>query len=245
MSLDKELQAIEDAKQNTEAKLKQLRERITQGESTGDPIQDFILYQYGTTNAELEKLLRALATQFDGKIGQQVLALNIIYAVEEASGCFGGGSAHTIEDNLRLGILTAPLTFNPKAGEIILPTEVYAQKKRDIWREKGEWKRNLGSIITNLYEVLQKPSYLHGPHIASLHDATFHYSDEFLVLFGEEVEAYFRTDPTLFTILMEQENDKLGQRLIAHNRHSSLQDINKEYGTALQLIGQDVPHDFR
>lgn len=198
MALDKEIEHILEMNQRRNAiasavsrrdreinkAFSQLKEKVKQGETTGDPIRDFVIVYHNTlANEDLEKPYRELAER--AQAGQPVML------VERSKGgrtdALGGRFMPRIDIDWKLGILAAGLEFDIKKGNIIFPMEKYVS----LWdREfsRMEWSLADGPISMGYFEIIFLGKNIGeplgipgiGPLENSLH-----------IYFGKEVEQQF------------------------------------------------------
>ena len=105
-------------------KMKQLRERIKRGETTGDRIKDFVIARYGSLNKEIEAIYRNLEERIRQHVGEFIL---MIVKEENFHGCTGFGykpkdEDYVLDEDLYLGILTdGTLILNPADNKCEIP----------------------------------------------------------------------------------------------------------------------------
>lgn len=136
-------------------KIKQLRERIKHGETTGNRIKDFVIARYGFLNEEIEAVYCNLEVRIQQHVGEFVL---MIVKEENFHGCTGFGYEpkdrdYVLDEHLYLGVLkVGTLVLNPADEECELPTDNHVQCW-DAWRENTElvegnlashWLRDFG-----------------------------------------------------------------------------------------------------
>lgn len=121
-------------------KMKQLRERIKGGETTGDKIKDFVIARYGLLNDEIEAIYRDLKTRVERHTGEFVL---MVVKRESFHGCGGMGYSptpedYTLDEHIYLGVLKhGSLVLNPSDNKCEFQTGNYA-RCRDPWQENTD-----------------------------------------------------------------------------------------------------------
>ncbi len=236
MGIEDELREIERLQkkgESTEAraagKQQDIVNRIIKGESTGDPIRDFVIVSYGgraSKHAELP--YKVLDHTVRKNIDEQIL---VVQQKEGIHGCPGIIAPKTIDPSfigvdttLYLGILTGPLEF--KAGEgIVIPTKEYATQYT-----QGTWTLQGGSMTLSMFDLagfgrtITKRRTPMRNDIDDLLNSNM-FKSALHIYVGSEVEAYFRKDQrSLF---------KGDERL------------ELSYVSALQLLGKNAPKDFK
>lgn len=107
-----------------------LRVRISNGETTGDRMRDFIISRYGFLNEEIEAVHRDLEARMSGHVGEFILAIT---KEENFHGCTGFGYKpqdidYILEEHFYLGVLKdSVLVLDLAKGTCALPTGNYAQ----------------------------------------------------------------------------------------------------------------------
>ncbi len=89
--------------------LASLQERIKAGQSSGDPIKDFVILYYDA-NSKCEEKIRALESQlreYDGQLMVQVERYQKMIH-DEPQGCFGGGPMYAQKADISFGRIQAP-----------------------------------------------------------------------------------------------------------------------------------------
>ena len=121
-------------------KIDKLRNRIKNGESTGDNVADYIIYRTGQLSLErFEKQLRKLKEDIDKYQNEQVVVLyktehDMVKYIRPPSdrerGLFPHKLTHT-ETRWKLGVLMGELGFNfnsAEGGGILIPTKNYVEE---------------------------------------------------------------------------------------------------------------------
>src|SRR3989338_5258696 len=121
-------------------KIDKLRNRIKNGESTGDNVADYIIYRTGQLSLErFEKQLRKLKEDIDKFQNEQVIVLyktehDMVKYIRPPSdrerGLFPHKLTHT-ETRWKLGVLMGELGFNfnsAEVGGILIPTKNYVEE---------------------------------------------------------------------------------------------------------------------
>lgn len=129
-------------------KIEQLRERIRQGETTGDKIKDFIIARYGFLDDGIEATYRALEARLCQHVGEFIL---MIVKQEIFFGCTGFGQKprdrdFLLTEHFYLGVLKdGALVLNIAGGKCEIPTGNYAECL-NLLSEKSELvEENLNS----------------------------------------------------------------------------------------------------
>lgn len=122
-----------------------MKEHVLAGETTGDPIADYVISVHGYPSDELTKAYRDLKTRVDACIGQPVLVIearterNVRYCFGEPPG--GGDRSTHLEQTYYFGILTSPLALTVGDGDLAMPTERHLRRydrgSDRIFREEG------------------------------------------------------------------------------------------------------------
>ena len=133
-----------------------------------------------------------------------------------------------ITSEKRLGILTGSLEFNVKSGNLIVPTEKHAVKKRFA----SSWTLVDGAISVKQLYLENLGRALKRGNVRYEHDTGLQF------YFCGEVEEHFRKPAGLFEGLNLSDEEiegmmKLGAKV-----------IDDSYAQALMLLGQKVPRNF-
>lgn len=121
----------------TNERMKQLRERIKHGETTGDRIKDFVIARYGFLNEEIEAVYRDLEVRIQQHTGEFIL---MIVKEENFHGCTGFGYKpkdrdYVLDEHFYLGVLkVGTLVLNPADEKCELPTDNNVR----CWDVQGE-----------------------------------------------------------------------------------------------------------
>lgn len=121
-------------------KMKELRERIKRGETTGDRIRDFVIARYYSLNEKIKAVYRDLETQIGQHVGEFIL---MIAKEENFHGCTGFGYEpkdrdYVLDEHLYLGVLKdGSLVLNPADDKCELLTGNHV-RCWDVWRENVE-----------------------------------------------------------------------------------------------------------
>jgi hypothetical protein len=237
MSINNDLEAILKLDQQTAAQHEDIRtqfsvlqQRIKNGESTGDPIKDFVLVYYGV-HEETEKIIRGIFQKTEQAIGKPILT---IYKQEHMNGCTGMGNPDSIspyhfsiETTYRLGILGQPLRPDTASQLLIFPTG-----KQAIKRDYGMWKLHEGDIAISTWEfhylgnkVERRMGHTDPNHLDYHHGLS--------IFIGDEVEQYFRNPHGDLSLELEEFKAQI------HGKW-----IDPSYAEVLHLLGQKVPEEF-
>ena len=197
-------------------KMKQLRERIKRGETTGDRIKDFVIARYGSLNKEIEAIYRNLEERIRQHVGEFIL---MIVKEENFHGCTGFGykpkdEDYVLDEDLYLGILTdGTLILNPADNKCEIPVGGKHVRCRDAWRnEKVELvERN---IISNWFHdfglSLNKPIKRRNP-MARFREGL---DLELEMKIGDvEVEAWFEKQGGHYLVIFQKASRLLGRKI--------------------------------
>lgn len=231
----REIQKVERDGESAEERALRMRQeivdRIRNGESTGDTIHDFVLVSYGgNASKQTELPYKKLDHKVHENIDGQVL---VVQQRESIHGCPGISASRTIDPSfigvniiLRLGIITGPLKFRV-GEEITVPTEKYATR----YKEQEKWYLEKGSITLSMFDLagfgrtIEKRRKPMSNDICDFLD-TDTFKSALNIYVGAEVEEYFR---------------KYQRPLFRRNQKQ----LNLSYVDALQLLGEEVPKDFK
>ncbi|GEM_PF-2866676 len=200
-------------------KMKQLRERIKSGETTGDKIKDFVIARYGFLNDEIEAIYRDLETRVQQHVGEFVL---MIVKRESFHGCSGLGyepkpEDYELDEHIYLGVLKhGSLVLNPADNKCEFLTSNYA-RCWDPWRENTELvDGNLASHWSNDFGFnLNKPLNRRNP-IARFRMRGDDPDLELEVKIGDsEVKAWFEKQRGKYYLMIFQKMAQLLGRPIA------------------------------
>ncbi len=200
-------------------------DRILRGESSGDPIRDFVIvYHGGSKHAEIP--YRVLDHKVRENINGPVF---VVHQQEGIHGCPGITAPETIDPmfigvdtRLELGILTKPLEFKALEG-IVIPTEKYATQYNS-----EKWKRKDGPMTLSMFDLAGFGKTIKRrttPMNNDPSDLSNTFRSGLNIYVGTEVEAYFRKD----------------QRPLFRGDER----LDLSYVSALQLIGKEAPKDFK
>lgn len=100
--------------------MRELRQRIMDGETTGDKIKDFVIVAHYAPNATIEQVYKDLQQTLTGHAGQFVLA--VVRTQEPTRHTFGkGGSDYQLFEDLYLGVLESEeLGISPDKCHLLL-----------------------------------------------------------------------------------------------------------------------------
>jgi len=225
MDFEKEVASIDElqrqssgAEEKAKKRLEELRQKIINGETTGDIIKDFSIVVNNTLSEEAEQPYRQLEEMLKGKEGEQVLIVNEDIESFSKIGCLGGYSGTNVNSTLRLGALTSSnlelvigemkdfeissifssWKDDNKEPRLILHVENHALQDYS----SKEWELKKGNIIIPFYDFAnfspdEEKTISTGIAIRS--DEMPSYSKKLLIKIGSQnVEDYFRASETLF-----------------------------------------------
>lgn len=137
------------AQEERQALHRELKERVLAGESTGDPVADYVISVHGYPSDELTAAYRDLKTRVDACAGQPILAVeareerNVRYCFGEPSD--GGDRSTHLEQTYHIGVLSGPLELTLGEDDWVLPTEGHIR-----WHDRGSDRifRQEGGIRT-------------------------------------------------------------------------------------------------
>lgn len=121
-------------------KMKQLRERVKHGETTGNRIKNFVIARYGFLNEEIEAIYCNLEVRIQQHVGEFVL---MIVKEESFYGCTGFGyepknKDYVLDEHLYLGVIKeGALALNPADEKCELLTGNHV-RCWNAWRESVE-----------------------------------------------------------------------------------------------------------
>ncbi len=134
---------------------KDLRERLANGETTGDPLKDLVLKTHGW-DPEAEEKYAALERQLAGKKGEFVLLF--YHSQRDTRHIFGRGWEHESADYYRIGVLEGEkligveeTTFT-NATLITLPVSRYIRDTPGIFLESDKVRRPLEVREHDIFE---------------------------------------------------------------------------------------------
>jgi seryl-tRNA synthetase len=131
----------QNVSEQTNEKMKELRERIKRGETTGDRIKDLVIARYGFMNEEIETVYRDLEARIGQHVGEFVL---MITKEENVHGCTGFGYKpknldYVLDEHLYLGVLKdGLLVLDPANGKCELPTGNSVRCRQYAWSKNME-----------------------------------------------------------------------------------------------------------
>jgi len=239
MGLEQDIQKIHDLTQKTSSakseagkRLEQLQEKIKQGATTGDRIKDFVIANLGTLDSDSEKPYREMEERLKGQKGNQIL---VVDQDESLRGGPGSGIPYISPDHigiditLMLGILTNGLKLDIQKGKLVFPTKEYAEK-RDHRGWRGRWELKKGSIKVNSDDFMNLGKKLERSRVPKPNDSSAKWEHGLLIHTGDGVGDYFRGE---FYLMAK----KIGR--------VDNSGMNLSYVEALNLLGQEVPPDFK
>ncbi|MFA4952671.1 MAG: hypothetical protein WC584_00440 [Candidatus Pacearchaeota archaeon] len=193
MELEKELSEIqtlgkreEKLKEESSKKYQELRKRILEGETTGDPIRDFVLI-YARDSPEVADNFRIFQSQVNENINNLVLRIE-----KHQESMIHYMFPHSRQDNFmtniynfKLGQIKQELRVNIKDGTFTIPTEKHLTSNNPI---NGEyWEIQDGDILLDSMDLLKIGL------IPSLYPSGFVNREKINFHFGDEVKKYFKT----------------------------------------------------
>lgn len=168
------------------AALASVQKRIRGGESTGDPIDDFMLCCAASgpehQRKQIEEKLRGLQQQLAGKRGELALIVTAQRKLLREGGCFSGPDIQT-KAEFRLGCLTDDrLIFDLGKAEWSMPTDGYA-----VWNSTYRFMPTEGDL-----KAQKKDGGMYLPTVAALSFYGFDGSWAVEIIVGTEtVDARF------------------------------------------------------
>ncbi len=232
MGLEDELKKALELRSISNQEMSALRQRVSKGESLGDPIKDYLFVSYGTTEFLVaEEKLRKLSETVQAHNGQQVMLLYTKSETVHEGGCFGGGLSRLQIVGEQLGVLNGEVKFDVAKGDILLPTNHYVQKGDDPFFfecDDKHWKRKEGNITI--------PGYHFRPTLP-LEDGRIPGPE---MLFDDEVELYFSIGKIYFEQYLASRSKGWKDHLLRENSR-----IDEDFFTALNLLGTQAPPRFQ
>lgn len=234
MGLEDDLRKALDNQHQGNQELAALQQRVAKGESLGDPLKDYLLVHYGTTDfPAVEERLRALSETVKAHNGQQVMVLYVKSELEERrGGCFGGDVYNHEFVGQQLGVLNGDLTYNLENGAVVLPTDKYVQKGEESFIfmiTEESWRLKGGGIPIPGYTYYQPGTFMENSAFSKRE-----------MLFDDEVELYFSTGKTYFESYLEARSQSWKEELLEESKM-----VNGEYIAASTLLGVKVPARFK
>lgn len=253
--LKEQSKSSESQKERTE-QLSFLREKIKNGEeSTGDPIKDFMLAYYLEQKMGVEEKIISLEKDISNNQGIQIFVIKeegiyhpprinsyVMYCMPPM-----GNMGKNKEENI--GILDGNLSFNMKAGNLLIPTKEYVARGNNLMNintKRGEGLQK-GPIKINYTEFVYLNESI--PDTGSSHNSRIFNS--LRILIGDEFITYFYKMPTTFDYygkkfweLIEKKMDGKQVQKEIDNLTNGKQ-VDSFYYEALKLLGQKVPKEYQ
>ena len=236
MGLEEDLQKALKAQNQSDQNLEELRERVRQGETLGDPVKDAVFVW--PCYSQLEKDFRELQKNVAENQDKQVLAIYSRHIKANDDGCVVELFDRTEINGLQLGVIRGELYFNFQQNDIIIPAAQYAHKghvnllahERPITED---WTLIPGNLVIPKIEYIAK--YLEGDYNLEL-------------LFGDEVELYFYNSME-FDIYKRSKARGEDAQACLERRFQTI--LNRgyvgdpEYVRALNVLNVKVPTSFK
>ncbi|MBW3011733.1 hypothetical protein KY311_00965 [Candidatus Woesearchaeota archaeon] len=226
MALEDDIREAEELKEASSKagsavndKIDEIRAKIAKGESTGDNVLDFVLYQLHTYSEKAQEPFRKLYEKLQGNAGKPVLVIvhedyDPVHYDPPKPG--GSGITETYTD-LYIGVLDSDFRYDPTSIVIELPTARHAHKTNRSYRSHN-WTLVKKPITIESWLISQRHCF---PFIGGFPEGR-----RLQVFAGDEVEQYFRKRPI-------------------HYSEGKLGFMDTDYVRALNLLGVEAPKDFR
>ena len=267
MSLEKEIEEFEELSESrsrahsaTSDKLSEIKEKIKNGESTGDKIRDYLIFigvqlpngkladsEYG----DLETNLRELSSRVHDNQGKQIL---LIRQNETISGCtgFGHPGFKAMDETYELGVIQGEIKFDLtrdiKIGiedDVRIPTGKKAVKNSNPYHK--EWKLKDGDVGFGILYFGSIGKNLEAGFGEA--DLGFSYSSAgkgLLYYLGDEVPLYFSIgDWHRESIISRIRKGEIKREDLATERFDIVNSVDTSYVDALNLLGLEVPGNFQ
>ena len=203
------------------ARLDGLKQRIIDGETTGDPITDFAIVAHNTFSPEAEQPYRNLAEMLKDREGEQVLVVSEEIESNYQSGCFGDRGGTYVESTFMLGVLNSGVELEIGDGKtdfslfhglrlrignenlhgprVIIPTERYVAKSQgggDSGWELVEGNIQISSFVFSCFNAKGERTWPEGIMISRRGGLNKRHN--LLVKVGEDVPNSFRSQRSLY-----------------------------------------------
>ncbi|MBN1544920.1 hypothetical protein JW898_05680 [Candidatus Woesearchaeota archaeon] len=180
----------------TRARVEQLEDqlrRIKAGESTGNRAQDFEMLFLLEHYLDEKHPIQDIAAKVE--VGKPVLTIEMDESIHGCPGIIAPPEIRPeflgIDTTLRLGIISAELDYDLKHPKLIIPTG--GKHVRKYSGHNQTWELNKGDIALDTFHLLhlgETPQ--HRRHSVPNTLRGFDYQHGLHLLFGEEVDAFFR-----------------------------------------------------
>jgi len=257
-SLENELRELNEFSQQAQStltgqkeKLEKIRQQIKNGETTGNPIKDFLIVNNKSEDGDIGKRLYGLQKEINENQGRKVLVLTHHKTFSEQTGCFGGGYLSINLELLHLGVINGNLGVDVNKEELLIPTSKYYS---------GD-KLHDGQIQIPLTEIVcidnWGPAYAFGMLRGCMQSWHEHSQNahRMTILSGDKaVDTYFRIpswmfDGMLFEKLLADIKQGEADNWVAVYKNLPAQHTSQmqyhTYVKALRALELDVPPDFK